>query len=421
MAGITRTQYGYNTVKFITKDEYSNNTVVDITAVIANLHFFESLGREGIVGRILVVDTENIFAQLQITGVEKIRIDMNIIIGEKNVTPIRREFMLTSVLSKEVVNDSTISYVFELQEPHMFRGKIEKISKSFVGTPLQIIRRIASGYLAKKVDVTLEPVQSVMSVITPYLTPLGAMKWIGYRATDKDGFPYYLYSTLNSKNLQFKSLSEMMNARSHPSDLNNNTYTHSGPTAQQENADEAIRSIEYLAGNAGGTTLSSVIKGAVGQRYEVLDLTFNEKNNDPQVRVKDYYDGNLYNKWVTIDNKFIDDYESAFTFDIQTPSMTFGNSYGYDEDDLNRLVTKVVRRAIITAVETGTLQISVNAHGFMANNIRTIGHKINIVVLQMKEGKIVRDKKQSGEYLIVEAKHNFYDEKHDLSLKVVKV
>lgn len=421
MAGITRTQYGYNTVKFITKDEYSNNTVVDITAVIANLHFFESLGREGIVGRILVVDTENVFAQLQITGVEKIRIDMNVIVDEKNVTPIRREFMLTSVLSKEVVNDSTISYVFELQEPHMFRGKIEKISKSFVGTPLQIIRRIASGYLAKKVDVTLEPVQSVMSVITPYLTPLGAMKWIGYRATDKDGFPYYLYSTLNSKNLQFKSLSEMMNARSHPSDLNNNTYTHSGPTAQQENADEAIRSIEYLAGNAGGTTLSSVIKGAVGQRYEVLDLTFNEKNNDPQVRVKDYYDGNLYNKWVTIDNKFIDDYESAFTFDIQTPSMTFGNSYGYDEDDLNRLVTKVVRRAIITAVETGTLQISVNAHGFMANNIRTIGHKINIVVLQMKEGKIVRDKKQSGEYLIVEAKHNFYDEKHDLSLKVVKV
>lgn len=421
MSGITRTQYGYNTVKFITKDEYGNNTVVDITRVIANLHLFESLGREGIVGRILVVDTENVFAQLQITGVEKIRIDMNVIVDEKNVTPIRREFMLTSVLSKEVVNDSTISYVFELQEPHMFRGKIEKISKSFVGTPLQIIRRIASGYLAKKVDVTLEPVQSVMSVITPYLTPLGAMKWIGYRATDKDGFPYYLYSTLNSKNLQFKSLSEMMNARSHPSDLNNNTYTHSGPTAQQENADEAIRSIEYLAGNAGGTTLSSVIKGAVGQRYEVLDLTFNEKNNDPQVRVKDYYDGNLYNKWVTIDNKFIDDYESAFTFDIQTPSMTFGNSYGYDEDDLNRLVTKVVRRAIITAVETGTLQISVNAHGFMANNIRTIGHKINIVVLQMKEGKIVRDKKQSGEYLIVEAKHNFYDEKHDLSLKVVKV
>ena len=421
MTGITRTQYGYNTVKFITKDDNNFNVVVDITAVIANLHFFESLGREGIVGRILVVDTENIFAQLQITGVEKIRIDMNIIIGEKNVTPIRREFMLTSVLSKEVVNDSTISYVFELQEPHMFRGKIEKISKSFVGTPLQIIRRIASGYLAKKVDVTLEPVQSVMSVITPYLTPLGAMKWISYRATDKDGFPYYLYSTLNSKNLQFKSLSEMMNARSHPSDLNNNTYTHSGPTAQQENANEAIRSIEYLAGNAGGTTLSSVIKGAVGQRYEVLDLTFNEKNNDSQVRVKDYYDGNLYNKWVTIDNKFIDDYESAFTFDIQTPSMTFGNSYGYDEDDLNRLVTKVVRRAIITAVETGTLQISVNAHGFMANNIRTIGHKINIVVLQMKDGKVVRDKKQSGEYLIVEAKHNFYDEKHDLSLKVVKV
>ena len=101
--------------------------------------------------------------------------------------------------------------------------------------------------------------------------------------------------------------------------------------------------------------------------------------------------------------------------------MTFGNSYGYDQDDLNRLVTKVVRRAIITAVETGTLQISVNAHGFMANNIRTIGHKINIVVLQMKDGKVVRDKKQSGEYLIVEAKHNFYDEKHDLSLKVVKV
>ena len=56
----------------------------------------------------------------------------------------------------------------------------------------------------------------------------------------------------------------------------------------------------------------------------------------------------------------------------------------------------------------------------MANNLNTIGNKINIEILQLIDGVSKPDKEQSGEYLIVEAKHNFYDEKHDLTLKVVE-
>ncbi len=415
MSGITQTQYGYNSVKFVT--EKNGATVeVDVTTVIAQLHLFENVISEGITGRLLVVDTANIFGRLQITGVEKIIIDMNAILNPENRIPIKREFMLTSVISKEVVNDSTISYIFELQEPHMFKGKIQKISKSYVGTPTQIIKNIASGFLTKNVSVYSNPAQAVMSVIIPYLTPLNAIKWILKRATDKDGFPYLLYATLNSEDIQLKSLSDMMNE-----EVTTQKYSYGGAVAHSEDTKNSILSIESLEGNVGGTTLTSIVRGAVGQRYEVLDITFNNKNTDPQVKVSDYFDANLYNKNFTVDNKPIDEYESTFVFDIQSPSMVFGNSYGYDGDDLNKLVTKVVRKSIITAVSTGTLKIKLSAWAFMANNLNTIGTKIDITVLQILDGKIIPDKKQSGEYLIVEAKHNFYDEKHDLTLKVVKV
>ncbi len=415
MSGIIQTQYGYNSVKFVT--EKNGATVeVDVTTVIAQLHLFENVISEGITGRLLVVDTANIFGRLQITGVEKIIIDMNAILNPENRIPIKREFMLTSVISKEVVNDSTISYIFELQEPHMFKGKIQKISKSYVGTPTQIIKNIASGFLTKNVSVYSNPAQAVMSVIIPYLTPLNAIKWILKRATDKDGFPYLLYATLNSEDIQLKSLSDMMNE-----EVTTQKYSYGGAVAHSEDTKNSILSIESLEGNVGGTTLTSIVRGAVGQRYEVLDITFNNKNTDPQVKVSDYFDANLYNKNFTVDNKPIDEYESTFVFDIQSPSMVFGNSYGYDGDDLNKLVTKVVRKSIITAVSTGTLKIKLSAWAFMANNLNTIGTKIDITVLQILDGKIIPDKKQSGEYLIVEAKHNFYDEKHDLTLKVVKV
>ena len=415
MSGITQTQYGYNTVKFVTEIE-GQSVEVDITTVIAQLNLYENLGKCGLSGRILVVDSSNIFARLQITGVEKIIIDMNAILNPETTVPIKREFMLTAVIAKEIVNDSTISYLFELQEPHTFKGKIQKISKSYSGTPSQIIKNIVSGFLDKTVNVFSEPTQAVMSVIVPYLTPLNAAYWILKRATDQDGFPYFLYATLNSKDIQLKSLSDMMQ-----DPTRTQKYSYGGAIAHSKDAARSILSIEKIKGNVGGTTLTSIVRGAVGQRYEVHDITFNNKNDQPQVRVSDYFDANLYDKNFTIDNKPVDEYESTFVFDIQTPSMTFGNSYGYDGDNLNKLVTKVVRSSILTAVGTGTLMIDVSAWTFMANNLNTIGKKIKIEVLQLIDGVSMPDKEQSGEYLIVEAKHNFYDEKHDLTLKVVKV
>lgn len=57
-------------------------------------------------------------------------------------------------------------------------------------------------------------------------------------------------------------------------------------------------------------------------------------------------------------------------------------------DNLNKLVTKVVRGSILTAVGTGTLTIDVSAWTFMANNLNTIGNKINIEILQLIDGRI---------------------------------
>jgi hypothetical protein len=415
MSGITQTQYGYNSVKFVTEKE-GQQIELDITTVIAQLNIYENLGKCGLAGRILVVDSANMFAQLQITGVEKIIIDMNAILNPENNINIKREFMLTAVLAKEIVNDSTITYLFELQEPHTFKGKIQKISKSYSGTPSQIIKNIVSGFLDKTVNVYSEPAQAVMSVIIPYITPLSATKWILKRATDIKGFPYFLYATLNSEDIQLKSLSDMMED---PAKVQK--FSYGGAVANSGDPARSILSIETIKGNVGGTTLTSIVRGAVGQRYEVHDITFNYKNTEPQVKVSDYFDANLYDKNFTINNKPIDEYESTFVFDLQTPSMSFGNSYGYDRDNLNRLVTKVVRKSILTAVGTGTLKINVSAWAFMANNMNTVGNKIEIEILQLIDGKATPDEKQSGEYLIVEAKHNFYDEKHGLTLKVVKV
>ena len=49
-----------------------------------------------------------------------------------------------------------------------------------------------------------------MKLIVPNMTPLDAMSWIKNRVTTKDGYPFYLYSSIVKDELQFNDLKTMM-------------------------------------------------------------------------------------------------------------------------------------------------------------------------------------------------------------------
>lgn len=212
MSGITETQFNY--IEAVVVNETTGREI-DVKHSIAELDLYEDLGNLGTSGRILIVDSQNIFQRVNMTGVETLRLQIK---SEQTGKVIKKNYVMTATLKADIVNDSTIAYVFELQEPHIFQSKIQKISKAYTGTPIQIIGNILTGILNKELDKDLIkqdiPAQEAMSVVIPYLNPVAAIQWIRNRLTTEDGLPYFFYGTLRSDKIIVNSLQHIQDAES---------------------------------------------------------------------------------------------------------------------------------------------------------------------------------------------------------------
>ena len=414
MSGITETQFNY--IEAVVVNETTGREI-DVKHSIAELDLYEDLGNLGTSGRILIVDSQNIFQRVNMTGVETLRLQIK---SEQTGKVIKKNYVMTATLKADVVNDSTIAYVFELQEPHIFQSKIQKISKAYTGTPIQIIGNILTGILNKELDKDLIkqdiPAQEAMSVVIPYLNPVAAIQWIRNRLTTEDGLPYFFYGTLRSDKIIVNSLQHIQDAES----PFKKKYTYGGAQANSGDPAKQIMSIEKIQNTASNATLAAVTSGAIGGRYEVLDTVYGTRNSESQFKVSEYYTGNLYDKDFKINDKLIDEYESAITFDLVAPTYSqLGFGYGYNPE-VNKLKTKAARRSFLAALQQNSMQVQVNGFGFFGSEQATVGCKMPIEVIQLIDDQRIVDEKKTGNFIVTNTKHSFRDNQHIVSARVTK-
>lgn len=416
MSDIVASQYRYQTALVVNE---TTGLKVDVSGAIAELQLYENITSIGISGKILIVDNLNLFDRINFSGTESLDIE---IISDATGTTIKKSFVMINVDRKKVVNDETISYVFSLMSKPVFKSNLQVLSKAYEGTPLQIIGKILTGSLGVSLDKTLlkgsEPAQENMSIISPYLTPIETIQWIrNMCTTEGSGFPFFLFGTLHSDNIKITSLENIMDKQ--PAFVN--PFVFSGAIANTEDTIKKLFTIEKIDYNDNCSTLKSVISGAVGSRYEVLDTVYGTSNNNKQFKIENSLpDTKLYDTKYEIDDKKISDFESNFIFSIVSPTMQDANGYGYNKDT-DKLKSKILRDGVLQALDINSAIIRVNGLPFMSSKSVGPGSIIAIEVVQFFDDKYVVDERKSGNFIISALDHQFFDEKHTVTLGVSKL
>lgn len=413
---------------------------VNIAPLVGQLEIFENLQYPFLTGKLFFKDDANIYETFSFNGTEICEITLT----QPSTSPIdiKKTFIIRSVLDTQKLNDMDEVISLYLIEKISFDGSLQRFSKSYSGTPLEIINKIAKEKLDIIIDQPLvKPVQKPMKVVIPGMTPLEAIAFIMERMTTEDGLPYYFYSCLNEDNLRITSLEEMLNEEAFNKDT---PYRYSKAYAQDETNNASNKNPfivkTYSAGSGGSeNTMGLQFGGAIAGSFSVTDLTTgrNEKSHFDihnvflRLMVKNVIPlGSIPNLDLKYDGKELQTFNS-----VQIHRAVAVNTYDninnyYQEESLDQYQLAMVRIAIQQLFFKYFINLTVPGVPFLLGAHNSIGKQIEYLHLandlESTEEKTasedkMRDRKRSGNYMISAAHHVFFDTKHTVEMSAVRL
>ena len=413
----------------------------DVRNVATDIDIYEHIDKPYLTASIVFIDSEGIFTGMDFVGGEKITIEIKSTRTES--TSIRKVFYVTSIMNAVKINDQNEVIGLNLIEDIGYFSNLINVNKSFFGSCYKIIQNIFLENLRKDVTQLGNDIQSKFNVIVPNLNPLEAASWIKNKATDENGFPFFLYSTLVEDDIKFSSLSSLLREVSMNSYMPF-TYWQTASTSDNQTAQRrTILSYTY----ADVENMFELINaGTVGARYTYLDTFTGNHTNFAFDVMKDALTPYLENKIDTsgtqllpidekmlsfdnipinrVQSKTITQIGSAGVFNDGTSDETKKGSYS-EESNVVSYKKKAISRAIHKFLTKAPMSIVVNGYDFIDGTYNTtLGNKISInfinsAVHSFSEDRI--DPKRSGDYLIYATRHMFKKERYDLALSCVKI
>lgn len=413
---------------------------VNIAPSVAQLEIFENMDYPYLTGYLYFKDDANVYEIVNFSGVEL----CDVVLSQPTSSPvdIKKTFVIRSVLDTEKINDLEEAVSLYLIEKISFDGSINRYSKSYSGTPLDIINKIAKEKLNITIDQpTVLPVQKPMKVVIPGMTPLEAINFMMQRMTTEDGLPYYFFSTLNDDNLQIKSLEELLLGEPFNK---GSPYRYSRAYAQDQDGNASSNNpfiVEKYSQPSGGSenTMSLQFGGAIAGKFSIMDITTGRNetkhydiskvmqkltskgvipiNAIPQLELN--YDGQ------ELQNANSLDIHRAFTANTYDEI----NNY-YQSDSLDQYELDVIRVAIKQIFFKFFINLKLPGLPFLTGSNQSIGKQIEYLHLSnnteateertASEDK-VRDRKRSGNYMIAAAHHIFSDTTHTVEVSATRL
>ena len=388
---------------------------VDISLSILELTLFESVNVPYIAGQMLCADTQNIFQELQMDGTE--RLELNIISSEFEYT-LNRKFIITRTIGKVQIGESGHAYNFYIAEESFFTDVLNKISKTYSGKPHDIIKNILSTEFNKELNlIGKEAAQAPFTYISPFISPFHIIDNIRKRSCDRNGYPFFVYASLNDDKIRMKSLSEILETQP----INKIPFTYS--TAQNFKADKEkqLTNIEGFEELGANDTAELLIKGAVQNQYNTLNISTNQRNVNNKFNITEILDAkenSIFNKDFTFNNKKLNEYNPNVIFKLV--NYTTADELGYhDEADIEKHMNKMKSDSLISALEKKKINIVLPGVLNYLDNIVMVGEQIAINLPKHNAG--VLDEVSSGSYIVLQTKHMFTENKYTMGLTCSKL
>ena len=388
---------------------------VDITLSILEISLFESVNVAHTAGQMLCADTDNIFQELQMDGTE--RLTLNIISTEFEYT-FTRKFIITRTIGKAQIGESGHAYTFYIAEESFFTDILNKISKTYSGKPHEIIKNILSTEFSKELNlIGKETAQAPFTYISPFISPFNIIENIRKRSCDENGYPFFVYAALNDDKIRMKSLSTMLETLP----INKIPFTYS--TAQNYSFDKErqLTNIEGFEEIGANDTAELLLKGAVQNQYNTLNISTNQRNQNTRFNITeilDAKDNSIFNNNFTFNNKKLNDYDPNVIFKLV--NYTTADELGYhDEADIEKHVNKMKSNSLVAALEKKKINIILPGILNYIDDVVFIGEQIIINLPKHNAG--VLDEVASGPYVVLQTKHMFTENKYSMGLTCSKL
>ncbi len=416
------------------------NVDVELREVVQDVEIFEHMQKPYLTGFIFLVDNENMFQNADVLGGERITVAVKSLRDDTEV--VKKNFYISKVLNTEKINDNIQTVAIHLVEDINFISNALNVNRYYSGKPSKILQDIASEFLDKELIGTQTDKQK-LSLIVPNLNPIEAMQWICSRSTNRDGYPFYLYSTFVGDALQFNDLGSMLQNPVINADV---TYKYSSKATKSDDPDVKRRTIfshEFLGATE---NLYKVIqKGIIGSKYEYVD-SINEKHQSFKFDImKDFLLPALDTGAIQSNQpnfSFSDEYKIKGKSFNQLDSKTItqvGGSGAYREVDTGayplsyRETTdraeyklEIISRAMDNMIKKNPLSMLTDGIDFLDGDKHvTVGNNLRVEFEASKPdrdgGEKSIDVKKSGDYLIFASRHMFKKERYDVALTCIKL
>ena len=403
---------------------------LDIINIITDFEVYEHIDKPYVTGKLIVADTQRLYERFDFQGGETFKVQIQRDQNE-SIEPIKKTFIIDEVLYAAKSNETSQAIVFHLIEDIGFIDTLHNVNKLYSGQPEKIIKTIAKDFLKKDIaSNSNDDVQNDMNVIVPNLSPLEAMSWIKNRATNKEGYPFFLFSTFALDKFMFYDLGSMLSEKP----MNPDTpYTYSQSIELSEGPQRLFQIFDYKVKNV--ENMSSIVNaGYVGANHNFYDIT-RAKNAEVNFDVhKDFYNRvdeinkrqnlPLISPNLEYDDKSISDYRSRNITNIFATKNFTENKSLTESDKIGDHRKKVVSNAMKILLTKSPLEIVVNGREFLDGSSNfTIGNNIKVIFKanQDENPSTKIDRKMSGDYLIHSARHVFSKEKCYSILLITKI
>ena len=428
-------QRGYKILSALLSTDRTGQSV-DIAGSILDFDIYEHLDKPYLTANFVFNDNYGLVEQIDMQGVELLTLTLE----SQNSNVIFKNFRIVRISRATKGGDRSEMVFIDTIEEHAYISNAKNVNKCYVGTPASIISTVAKEHLNKNVNVTGTSYQGNMKVIVPNKTPLDTIKWIQQRATNSDGLPYYVYSTLVEEDLQFEHLGDMLQKTPNNADR---PYVYSqAPSGYGNNTKEYFTIESYKYENV-EDMFSMIRKGFAGADYQFLNLShgFLQRTHfDAEVDVFDNIKDKSYlSKTQDNPNYPIDTMIGSNTLG-QQPSKVFtkisaadtyagsGDFKTYSEEmDGSAYKKNIVGDALKHYMTKAPLSINVNGTPFLMGGHLTIGTVLRIkffdsnIAVDRPGQEVGIDTKKSGDYIVYAARHSFKIEKYDMNLLLSKV
>ena len=401
----------------------------NIKNVITDIEIYEHIGKPYITGSFIMTDTERVLERFDIQGAETFTLKLQT--AQYSTNPIEKTFIIDTV--KSVVRGNETAQVVQLHftEDIGYKSALHNVNRSYSGTPEKIIATIAADYFNKEVVSSAEGnVSNTMKVIVPNLDPIEAMEWIKNRSSTSEGYPFYLFSNFATSKLFLLDLGVMLSQTA----INEKyPYMYSQSNASVDNANRQQKIYEY-DNSIQERTFNLMKSGFVGAQHSFYDITTatfirkkfsvhkdvydkTESLNPRQARPVISYDH-------IIDEKPISEYNSRQLFNTYA-SKNFVDGKAYSEEpDQGQHSRKIVSIALKQLLAKKPMEIVIDGREFLiGGESKSVGNIIKVIFKATDHGHTGQkiDRKMSGDYLVIGARHVFTKEKCRSKLLISKI